>query len=210
MLEIASAKLLKTSRVRGNETRTVVPVTAYWATRESDWRLIRYWGIISSTDPRSADAIEYSTLASERWRYFDGQNFIARSISEIVTRSQEEPDTDLGFGILLSGNSRSAYGCCFARRTFCNNILLEYLSAAPYTSDTITGVGTVLVQLLGLLGQQWGASELWGECTSLSNTFYSRLQTKIDPSRSAFKDRFVFKISELAALAETNGNPTLH
>lgn len=72
-------------------------------------------------------------------------------------------------------------GLCHFRRTWCNNIVLDYLAKHPLTLGNVRdeqykvkGIGPALLCFLSRIAIDHACDQIWGEATSSSSDFYRR------------------------------------
>ena len=125
--------------------------------------------------------------------------------------SRKDPDAETGFAIALiqPGTDSNMAGFAFARRTGANNLILEFLAAAPHLASEIRGTGGALMASLAAIALTLESDELWGECTKPSRGFYAHLKRRIagppgkrSPAADAIRDRFQFANAELRVLLQ--------
>jgi len=140
----------------------------------------------SDTDPRRRDALDLAQLATD--------SFIAHSRvqlpyvnneEEIATHITKEPDGEFAGFIMLHCTSfpdSEIIGIAHFRRTWCNNIILDYLAAHPFAanppkhySHVLGGVGSVLLWFICNLAQRHGCGCIWGEATYDSRSYYNHV-----------------------------------
>ncbi len=89
---------------------------------------------------------------------------------------------------------------CEFRRTWCNNIVFDFLAVRPDLLDKeplpISGLGTALLRLLSHVARRLDVETVWAETTSTSVGFYRKALDRNDfrdlltMSRSEFWDCF--------------------
>jgi hypothetical protein len=206
MNSIGSATILRRAADGWDE----FPVTVGWLTAVEDWHFLRDWrrSLRRDTTVAARDSYEYAGLACKRWRFLHGQALTPGSLPEMRATLQRDPALELGFTVALFSRDQpdTVLGIAFARRTWANNLILEFLAGAPENSTAIKGTGSLLMQTLARIAGIIRCSELWGECTALSQGFYilTKRRTGSGVARNqepeAITDRFQFTSEELRAL----------
>ncbi|PWU12104.1 MAG: hypothetical protein C5B50_22145 [Verrucomicrobia bacterium] len=127
------------------------------------------------------DSIEFARLASKRWRYYRKSISTATDLDlfrSIVTRDAR---AEISLLLVARANwfSRSPIlGLAQCRRTYCNHLILEFLSVHPAivggAIPRVRGVGAGLIYSLAEVAGLVGVPLIWGEATQHSAPFYSK------------------------------------
>ena len=186
------------------------PLEVVWFNVATDWSFLADWRSIARKADTTAvrDSLEYAELAGKRWRYLAGQGLSAASLAELRRLALKHPAGEFGLSLALRtrGPTGQILGFAFSRRTWANNLMLEFLAASPAAAHGIKGAGRALMQALSFIALWLDCDELWGECTELSKGFYSSLKAKTahSPDRSQkpenVRDRFQFSRGELSLI----------
>ena len=120
------------------------------------------------------------------------------------------PAGEFGLALALRTRRRPSQilGFAFTRRTWANNFMLEFLAASPAAGHVIKGVGRALMQTLSRIALSLHCSEMWGECTELSQGFYVSLKETTGRASgrnqrpAEVRDRFQFTREELSLMVE--------
>jgi len=149
-----------------------------------DLAFIERWEQAISLDrnPIRLDAVLFARLAVKRYRAHHRFETYATSVDEIGDFTRDNPQAEVANLVLLESNSPEfapAIGVCHFRRTWCNNLVIDYLSvhpllARPREQTPIKGSGTALLYFVSTVAIMTGAALLWGEATQNSCTFYQK------------------------------------
>ena len=181
-----------------------------WLTDLSDWRFVKRWKLDCPAAENSAarDALEYATLAGKRWRFLREQQLTVSGWQDLIGHLQREPAAELGLAIAVTtfvAGQTSVLGVAFARRTWANNLILEFLATSPQAMSGLKGTGFALMHSLAVIGHWLSCGELWGECTGASRGFYMKLmRMSRSPRPDDITDRFQFKSAALRRLARNH------
>lgn len=143
------------------------------------------WREALGTNPEAIrrDAVDFAQLARDRY-FADskvGQPYIAES-GDVRTHIARDPQCEVGGFMLLKCEwfpDSQVVGLCHFRRTWCNNIVLDYLAKHPLTLGHIEdarykvkGIGPALLCVLSRIALEHSCGQIWGEATSSSCDFY--------------------------------------
>lgn len=154
----------------------------------SDLLFVERWRetLGESPAPVQRESVDLAHLARER-AFADskvGQPYVSTSgdIREHVARDQHCEVAGL---VLLTCdwfNASDVIGFCHFRRTWCNNLAIDYLGKHPLTLGNsgdprynIKGIGPALLCFLSRVGVELSSNNLWGEATKTSWGFYKKL-----------------------------------
>lgn len=154
----------------------------------SDLSFVEKWRETLGTNPISVqrDAADFAKLAKERYLADSsvGQPYIttAEEMHDHITR---DPRGEVGAFMLLTCDwfrDSNIIGLSHFRRTWCNNIVLDFLAAHPLTlshkEDTryeVKGIGLVSLIFLSRLAMEHSCDFIWGEATQSSCSFYKKI-----------------------------------
>src|ERR1017187_13020 len=154
-------------------------------TTETHW--IHYWrSYIQPQDVRKADAIEFFESALSKWELYATRGRIATSILDFKKQIKRDSHVDTLAMFVIDANwwkTREPFpalppkpmGFCQFRRTWCNNIAVDYIAAHPVLLDPnppVLGVGTALLYQVAIVAKNLGAKSIWLETTDLSLGYY--------------------------------------
>jgi hypothetical protein len=133
-------------------------------------------------NPHVRDALEFSRLASKRWRYYKRTNAAATSRAQLQAAIRRSPRAEVAFMLLARGTwpmRQPILGLCHCRRTWAHSIVVDFAASHPNVIGSvrhrIRGVGTGMFFNLLLLANELGIETLWGEATENSAPFYTRI-----------------------------------
>ncbi|HZE56225.1 MAG TPA: hypothetical protein VE031_00075 [Chthoniobacterales bacterium] len=149
-----------------------------------DLSFIDHWEDVVSGDrnPIRLDAVLFARLAIKRYRAHHRFETYATNVDEIADFTRDNPQAEVANLVLLESDSPEfapTIGVCHFRRTWCNNLVIDYLSvhpllARPRDQTPIKGSGTALLYFVSTVAIMTGAALLWGEATQNSCTFYQK------------------------------------
>lgn len=132
--------------------------------------------------PAERDAVEFAESAYMRWKAYKNRDNYAYSIQDIKDFIKDNPNAEVANFVLLKWDLEvpsSVLGLCHFRRTWCNNLIIDYLVVHPTIAKpdriTIKGVGTSLLYYIAKVSTEIDVKYIWGEATQNSYTFYNKL-----------------------------------
>jgi len=149
---------------------------------EQDLALVSRWRapVASEARPGVRDTMEFARLASKRWRYYRRSIATATSLDGLKSILSREPRAEVSLLLLVRGDwfdRSSVLGLAQCRRTYCHNLILEFLSVHPAivagAPPKVRGVGAGILYSLAELAGTVGAPLVWGEATAYSAQFYA-------------------------------------
>ena len=150
---------------------------------EADAEVVAGWEKRFSRDihPAARDAAEFAALASKRWHHYRQQAGTVRGIDELRRSIAEDPKTEVAMMAVVRADwfpGASVLGVCHFRRTWCNNLFVDFLTAQPEIASRsglpVSGVGTVLLTIVVEVAAEIQAPAIWGETTKGSAAFYTK------------------------------------
>jgi hypothetical protein len=151
---------------------------------EGDAAMISRWRAPASDDETAAvrDSLEFARLASKRWRYYRRSIPTATNLPEFRAAIARNSQAEVSFLLLAKADwfrSRSALGLAQCRRTYCHNLILEFLAVHPRVvgkvAPIIEGVGSGLLFSLAEMAGALRMRLIWGEATAYSAPFYAKI-----------------------------------
>lgn len=148
------------------------------------------------------DSIEYAKLASKRWRYYARRGEIAKSLSDLESRTSDDSQNEVGFLLVAESrwkNTPPTLAIAWCRRTWSHHLILDFLACHPFAFDPRSdfgGVGSAMLIALGLITARLDINLIWGEATAVSAGFYSKRVLRGQP----VKDHFFIQDDNLASL----------
>jgi len=170
-----------------------------FATSLSDLSFVQKWreALGANPEPIQRDAVDLAQLALDRYVADSkvGQPYI-ETPGKMQQHIDRNPHCEVAGFMLLECEwffASQIIGLCHFRRTWCNNIVVDYLATHPlilrHTGDPrckVKGIGTALLCFLSRIAIENSCDLIWGEATQSSCTFYKEL-FKLE----AVKDLFV-------------------
>ncbi|PWU16002.1 MAG: hypothetical protein C5B50_14275 [Verrucomicrobia bacterium] len=150
---------------------------------ERDAMQVNRWRAPASVREKTAvrDSLEFARLASNRWRYYRRSIPTATNLAEFRAAIATSPQAEVSFILLAKADwfqSSSALGLAQCRRTYCHNLILEFLEVHPLvvgkTAPVIEGVGSGILFGLAEMAGRLGIGSIWGEATAHSAPFYAK------------------------------------
>lgn len=175
-----------------------------------DVSFVEKWRETLGTTPEAIqrEAADLAQLARERYLADSrvGQHYMTTS-QDLHDHIARDPECEVAGLILLKCEwfaESQIIGLCHFRRTWCNNIVVDYLAKHPLTfSNTgearyrITGIGPVLLCFLSRIAKANACDIIWGEATHISHGFYKKFF-----ALKEVKDLFVIPSTNYTACAE--------
>ena len=133
------------------------------------------------------DAAEFIESVVEKWALYHRKKRLARSSKELHERVKHEEKAEVLCILTASApwyRGGALAGFCQFRRTWCNNVVFDFLGVHPNLIETreISGVGTALLMGLASVAMELRAGFVWAETTDTSISYYERIFNL--PSRS--------------------------
>lgn len=154
----------------------------------SDLFFVEKWRETLGRNPTAIqrDAVDFAQLARDRYIADSrvGQPYIANS-REVRDHIARDAKCEVAGLMLLKcewfPDSR-IIGLCHFRRTWCNNMVVDYLAKHPVTLGStedgrykVKGIGQVLLCFLSRMAIELSCDHIWGEATQSSWDFYKWL-----------------------------------
>lgn len=146
------------------------------------------WPSLPPGDSASSDAHEFGLLAHERWRNYQRQSLAVDSLDRLKERIRKNPKVEVGMLCRMDAKPYLDLPClgrAFFRRTWANNLYIDFLTAHPEKPAEVKGVGIGLLDFIISVAEAIEAGSVWGETTSDSVGFYQSVF-----GRERFNDRF--------------------
>lgn len=143
-------------------------------------RAVANW---NTTQPNSAamvDAIEYAGLTCKRWNFYlaEGRAVTdAKQLRDPTILASEE----LAFLTIarVPRAEPSVLGLCLFRRTWANNLIVDFLALHPEClaggTIPVKGLGAALMYAVTEIAEVLNCGAIWGEATSGSTANYQRM-----------------------------------
>ena len=148
----------------------------------AEWRKT----LVDDKNPVRIDAVDFAQLAVYRFQaHSEILQPYAETIEDIGDHITNNPNCEVGGCVLLICDwfpESKVIGLMHFRRTWSNNIILDYLAAHPYITrppngyaQIVRGVGTALLYFLSTVAKQYGCDSIWGEATPISCGYYKHI-----------------------------------
>lgn len=147
-----------------------------------DAAILKAWRVSDKhSNPIAAkDAVEFAQLGGKRWRYYARRGEVAKSLDDLIARTQKIMTNEVGFLLVAKPDWNAPtkmLAMAWCRRTWCHHLVLDFLACHPVAFDGESGyggVGTAMLIALGLITARLDIPLLWGEATEISAGFYSK------------------------------------
>lgn len=136
-------------------------------------------------NPLRTDAVDFAQLVADRFSAHFAIQPYAKTIGDIGDHIASNPKIEVACCVLLKCDwfpDSKVIGLCHFRRTWSNNLILDYLAAHPFItrppegySHSVRGVGTALLYFLCQIAKQYACGSIWGEATPISCGFYKNV-----------------------------------
>jgi hypothetical protein len=166
--------------------------------KQRDDQLYRRWlkSAKLGSNPNVIDSAELATLAFRRWREALAKKRVANCIQDVVDFIRDNPHSEVSVLVLIKApwlRNKKPVGLCHVRRTWCNNIYIDFLTVHPAVlaipRRKVPGVGTALLYFVSCLAKEINAETIWGEATQNSVEFYRKLFNKPSTKDLIFLER---------------------
>ena len=153
--------------------------------------------------PAARDAVEFTRLAAERWRYYSDAGEAAESFQTLKEAIVHNEHCEVAFILIATtrrGDRELPVGLAYVRRTWCHHLALDFLALHPKALDqreNVAGLGSGIVYSLVRLAKSLHIQCIWGEATAHSAAFYERLLAK-----TPILDLFVIESQEMKAIQD--------
>ncbi|MGB2678037.1 MAG: hypothetical protein WAN12_13220 [Candidatus Acidiferrum sp.] len=152
----------------------------------------------TNPEPKQRETVELAQLAKARY-YADsglGQPYI-EAAEDMRAYIDGDPQCEIaGFSVLECDwfPGSKVIGLCHFRRTWCNNMVVDYLSNHPliqrHLEDPrykVRGIGTALLCFLSRMAIAHSCDLIWGEATHGSHTYYEHVfELKLESVKDLF------------------------
>jgi hypothetical protein len=148
----------------------------------ADEPFLQQWKLAADGNrlPGPRDALEFAECAHLRYKKFLKRDNYAQSVDHIVAYTRDNPRGEVANYMIMKCDwfeETSVLGTLHFRRTWCNSLIIDYLSVYPKIADRsvdIRGVGTAMLAYLARLAYLLDANKIWGEATQNSCEFYKK------------------------------------
>jgi hypothetical protein len=130
--------------------------------------------------PKFRDTILFAKYVYNLWDSSQSRKeYYATSFKAIKEFIRDNPYNEVANFVVLKSDmyrDTSVIGFCHFRRTWCNNIFIDYLGVHPLLIKEhvrkIKGVGTTLLYCVSMVATELESNYIWGEATQLSCGYY--------------------------------------
>jgi len=143
-----------------------------------DWKA----ELSAASSQKELDAVEFLECAAAKFALYEQKGRTVRSIDELRERIRQDENAELLAVISVSAEwycGGRVAGFCQFRRTWCNNVVFDFLSVRPEllvpATRHVSGLGTALLYRLALVANDLNAGIVWAETTDTSAHFYAHL-----------------------------------
>ncbi len=153
---------------------------------QKDFGFLTEWREKLGDDPNPfrVETVDLASLAITRHSEQSGMVPYARSIGDIGDHIVHNPKSEVACFLLLKCDwfrDSSVIGLIHFRRTWCNSIVLDYLSVHPFIAKpldkypyVVKGTGLALIYFLSRVAEKYACDYIWGEATQISSGYYKR------------------------------------
>jgi len=133
--------------------------------------------------PDQRDAYDFARSAHQRWDLYHKRYNYALKPGDLDMFVTDNPHVEVSNYVLLTCDwfcPSNVIAAAHYRRSWCNRIILDYLSVHPSIvrppdgEQIVKGAGTALVCFIAEVADSINADMLWGEATQLSREWYQR------------------------------------
>jgi hypothetical protein len=154
---------------------------------ENDFGFLSGWRekLGKDQNPFRVDSVAFAQLVIDRFSMHSAIQPYVTSTEDIGDHIKSNPHSEVAGVALLTCDwfhDSPVLGLCHFRRTWCNNIILDYLASHPFIakrpdgySHHVKGVGLALLYFLSRLAERYGCEYIWGEATQLSCDYYKKV-----------------------------------
>jgi hypothetical protein len=159
-----------------------------------DLGFLREWkrSLGRDTHPKRVDAVNFASLACKRYQaHAPLENYAGRP-EDLRDYVRDNPNSEVASLVLMrcGGFPESkVIGLAHFRRSWCNNLILDYLSSHRWIAEPppgynieVNGVGLGLMYLVCATAIENKCEAVWGEATQNSCEFYQKV-FKVDSVR---------------------------
>ena len=132
--------------------------------------------------PKSVDAMEFAALACKRFTAHRSIENYAEKVEDFKAHITNNPRSEVAALVFMECDwfpESSVIGVAHFRRSWCNNLILDYLAAHPWIAEKpvkyeneVKGVGTTLLYFVSRIASTLECGAMWGEATQNSCELY--------------------------------------
>lgn len=151
---------------------------------QNDLAFVTEWRKTLGEDknPLKTDAVDFAQLVQYRFVAHSEIQAYASRVQDFGDHIKNNPNSEIAGIVLLKCDwfpESKVIGVAHFRRTWSNNIILDYLAAHPFIAMRdpayqyqVRGVGTALLYFVSQIALRYKCGALWGEATHLSCDYY--------------------------------------
>jgi len=151
-----------------------------------DFGFLQQWrnSLGADQNPIRRDAVVFATLACKRFTAHSRLEIYARDAQDISDHIRNNPRCEVANLVAIECRwfpDSDVMGLAHFRRSWSNNLILDYLAVHPWICKPPVGyphvirrVGTALLYFLGHVGCENRCGRIWGEATQNSYGFYQK------------------------------------
>lgn len=153
--------------------------------KPEDFKFVAEWQTAVGDDQsrKRLDAVEFARLAVRKYEANRESGVYANDLEDISDHVLNNPKEEVGAFVILKCDwypGTRVVGFCHFRRSWSNNIILDYLAAHPHiakeadnATHKVRGVGKAICYYIAQVLKQENCPAVWGETTPLSSKFYA-------------------------------------
>lgn len=154
---------------------------------DRDFRFLAEWRASLGKDkhPVRTDAMQFASLACKRFAAHSTVENYAQRDEDIADFVRNNPHCEVANLVVMKCGGfpeSEVVGIAHFRRSWCNNLILDYLASHPWIASPpanygikVSGVGVGLLYFISNLAARYGCTAVWGEATQNSCKFYQKL-----------------------------------
>lgn len=148
-----------------------------------DTRSLQSWQRAAKgiANPSARDSADLAKAAFAKWIRCRRERRAANSLREAVDLVRNNPHEEVGMLVLAKSTLAGAAmaGVCHFRRTWCNNVMVDFLAVHPREvrseQSRFKGLGSCLLWYVAEFADELEAETLWLEATQNSAPAYQRI-----------------------------------
>jgi hypothetical protein len=174
-----------------------------------DFAFVGEWqkSLGADKNPIRVDAVDFARIAAHRFEAHSEMEYYAESVEDIADHIQGNPKCEVACCVLLTCDwfpPSNVIGLAHFRRTWSNNIVLDYLTTHPFiakapneSAHVVKGAGLALLYFLSTVARKYACPLIWGEATPHSCGYYKKVFNlpSVEDLISIPRDNFMVFIS---------------
>lgn len=145
-----------------------------------DFGFLKQWrsSIKNDRHPIRCDSVDFAALACKRFTAHAPTEIYAQRVDDIAVHIQNNPRSEIANLVLVRCDwfeESNVIGVLHFRRSWCNNLIVDYLAAHPWSAERpahcptkVSGVGIAMLCFLCRLVDKLSCQAIWGEATQNS------------------------------------------